>query len=273
MKLTHTLPLAAATLLLAFSSCKREPVAPDSEYQSTLDHSMASAEFSSIDNLMDVEAGRDSLITGKTNGSGLYCPGSLITVVVLSPTSATLEVDFGTGCTCADGRLRTGKLTGTFVGKWYTPGSYVDIVPTDYTVNGNAVNFVKRTTYNGVNTSGHKNWTTVVTDGEIITTSGTITWETTRTTEFTEGDGDFDYTNNVYSVTGDANGRSRRGINFTAVTESPLIVRANCPNIVQGVLTLTPTGYAARSIDYGTGDCDNVATLSVGDWSTTITLY
>lgn len=273
MKITKYIPIALGATLLVFFSCKKQIQQPDSEFQSSLDHSLANAEFSSIDNMVDVEAGRDSLITGKTTSYGIFCPGSVITVTAVIGTINEMVIDFGTGCTCSDGRLRTGKLTATFVGKWLTPGTFVDIEPTDYTVNGNSLLFEKRITYNGINTDGHKNWTTTVTGGQVITSTGTIEWETSRETEWISGDGDTDPSNNVYSITATSSGKSRRGITFTAATETPLIVHLNCPNIVQGIVSITPTGYQERSIDYGTGSCDNQATLTIGEWSTVITLY
>lgn len=44
---------------------------------------------------------------------------------------------------------------------------------------------------------------------------------------------------------------------------SPLVKKASCQFISSGILNLTPDGFKTRTVDYGNGNCDDDATLSV----------
>lgn len=267
------LPIAAMALAVGFSACKREKIEPDTEYQSSIDNSLASSEFSSVSNLFDTEARADTDINGKTAETmGLYCPGAAVTVTVTSSTSATMTVDFGTGYTCLDGRTRTGVLTGVFNGKWKDAGSNATITTSNYTVNAMPVTFTMTVTQNGENGSGNLNWDVTVSNGSIVTPTGTITYESTRNTEWVAGRGDLDPSNDEFLITGSATGVARTGKAFTMNVDDALRIKSNCPNIVAGKLSLTPDGLNTRTIDYGTGACDNQATFTVGSFTTTITL-
>ena len=77
----------------------------------------------------------------------------------------------------------------------------------------------------------------------------------------------------MYSVTGSATGTNRKGVGYTTNVQSPLIKRADCPKyFVQGTIAITNTNSKAMTLDYGTGTCDNVATVSVNGRTRTIQL-
>lgn len=270
---SQLLPIAALTLALGFTACKRDKVEPDTELQTSIDNSVASSEFSSVSNLFDSEARSDSDVNGKTEGTtGLYCPGAVVTVNVTSSTTATMTVDFGTGCTCLDGRTRTGILTGSFSGKWKDAGSNATITTSNYTVSTYPVSFTMEVTQNGVNGDGHLNWDVTVSNGSIVTPTGTITYQSTRNTEWIAGQGDFDPSNDEFLITGSASGTARTGKAFTMNVDQALHIKSNCSNIVAGILSLTPDGLSTRTIDYGSGTCDNQAVFTLGTYTTTVTL-
>jgi hypothetical protein len=265
---------AALACLLLFAACNRDRQQWDGELTSTIDNNFADSEFNAIRNLVDTEGTADSTIFGKTTETdGVFCPTSTATVTILSSTSARLTIDFGTGSNCLDGRLRTGKLNATFNGKWKDAGSTVVITPESYTVAGYGFFFTATVTVNGRDANNKVSWTTVVTDAELVhPTQGTILWDGTRTTTWIEGEGSFDASTYVYEVTGSANGTARNGLTFVAQIEQPLRVELSCPNIVGGVWSVTPQGREKRLIDYGTTGCDNQAVLTVGTYSTVLTL-
>jgi hypothetical protein len=53
----------------------------------------------------------------------------------------------------------------------------------------------------------------------------------------------------------------------------PLIYKIGCYWIQSGVVTLTPAGGAAWTLDYGNGDCDFNATLTYSGKSYDIVLF
>lgn len=267
--------LLATSCAILFLSCNRDNnVAWDGELACTVDNNFADSEFSAIRSMVDTEGRADSVVYGKVSDTqGIFCPGSTSTVTVLSPTSAYLVIDFGTGSNCLDGRLRTGKLRATFNGKWKDAGSTVTITPENYSVAGYAFAFTAVVTFNGRDGGGHLNWTTVVTDATLIHgTYGTIDWEGTRTTTWIEGEGNTDASTFVYEVTGSANGMARNGRTFTANIDSPLRVELSCRWPVSGVWSITPQALEKRSVDYGGPGCDDQAVFTVGAYTTALTL-
>lgn len=258
-------------ILLIISSCgltNREPIGY--EPGTTIDNAFASSEFSAISNIVDAE-GRGDTNVFKT--AGFYCPGTIVTSDIISPSRVRLTIDFGTGQICGDGRARAGKLVADFYGRWSEEGSYVEIVPDGYSVNTWPVLFTKTITNNGRNSDGNLTFSTEVVDGRIATPQGTIFYTSERETEWTFGESTpLDVSDNEYVITGTASGTARNTLSFTATIDEPLLVRANCPNIVQGIISITPDNRDTRTIDYGNGGCDNLVTISVGSYTTQITL-
>lgn len=272
--------LLLSILGLVFAGCQRDPIW-DGEIFASVDNSLAESEFSSIGNLIDYEARSDSNLFGKTaETQGFYCPAAGINVTLNGGNSATLTIDFGSGTNCLDGRLRTGRLIAEFNGKWRDQGSTVRITPDAYTISNAtatatyAVTFVYDITMNGRDGDGNLNWTNVITNANFINsaTNERISWQGTRTTTWIEGEGSTDLSSYVYRIEGTASGNSRNGRAFTAEVTAPLIVELNCPNVVSGVLEVSPQDLETRSIDYGTGACDGIAQLTVGSFVTQINL-
>ena len=277
MKLKTTWQAAGLFLCACLAlACDRNDDVWDGEYHSTVDHSFAESEFSSIGNLFDYEARSDTNLYGKAAATnGFYCPAANVNVIVTSSSTATVEIDFGSATNCVDGRTRTGKLIANFNGKWKDAGSTVVITPDGYSVEGFAFHFTQTITMNGRDPStGLLSWETVV-DNAVLTdpvTLSQISWESTRTTTWAEGEGDLDLSNNVYLVSGNSSGTSRTGRDFTVLTTQDLRVELSCPTITEGVLEITPAGLQTRTIDYGNGSCDGVVTLGIGSFQTQINL-
>lgn len=78
------------------------------------------------------------------------------------------------------------------------------------------------------------------------------------------------FIDNAYSITGSWTTSFPSGIRTSTIT-TPLGIEATCPNIVSGVISIVGPN-ATSSINYGNGNCDNLATLTVNGSSTTITL-
>lgn len=74
----------------------------------------------------------------------------------------------------------------------------------------------------------------------------------------------------VFSITGNWNTSSEEGTRTSTIT-NPLIIKMNCHNIVSGVIS-TVKNDNVITLDFGNGDCDNTAILTVNGESTTIVL-
>lgn len=91
-----------------------------------------------------------------------------------------------------------------------------------------------------------------------------------RVREMIEGFGTPAWMDNIFSITGSWTTTFPGGTQTSTIT-SPLRVRANCPFIVRGVVSIVRNNNTAI-LDYGNGECDNQATLTVNGTTTTITL-
>jgi hypothetical protein len=76
----------------------------------------------------------------------------------------------------------------------------------------------------------------------------------------------------VYSIEGSASGKDGQNISYSVTITTPLVKKLNCEWISSGVGEMKITGQATKKLNFGTGTCDNIATLTVGRLSTTVTL-
>ena len=267
MTMRKDLSILALIILMVFSlSCNRDANLWDGELITSVDQSFADGEFAAISHLFDLYGRSDSLVYGETPiTGGFYCPGASTTIPSSSSSFVRVEFDFGNGTNCLDGRNRAGKLVGEYSGKWTDPGSTISISPDGYSVAGYAFFFNLTTTLNQPDANGNPNWTTVITNAELINPSdgGRINWESTRTTTWIEGEDTFTYDDNAYEVTGSATGNARSLRFFTAETTTPLRYNVTCPQPVSGVVSISPDSLQTRSINYGAGTCDNFGVIQV----------
>jgi hypothetical protein len=174
-------------------------------------------------------------------------------------------IDFGTDdCTGVDGRIRKGKIHITYTGRYRESGSIITITPENYTVNGYQVNGTKVITNNGTNAQGHTNFT--------INVNGSITapgnawssqWNSTRTRTWIEGESTLTVWDDVYEITGTADGINRDGVHYSIAITNPLRAEIGCRWIVSGTMVLSPEDYDARTIDFGDGTCNNGFSVTV----------
>ncbi len=177
-----------------------------------------------------------------------------------------ITVDFGnTNCLCADGKTRNGKIIRTYTGKYKDSGSVHTITFDGYQVNNNDIKGYKTVTNNGMNAIGNYNYTidskdTIIKAG----TTNSISWQSTRYREWINGYGSNTHTDDKYSITGTASGIRKNGNAWTMSINNPIIVDNSCQwRHTGGSFIFTPTGKPARTIDFGNGNCDNQATLTV----------
>jgi hypothetical protein len=78
------------------------------------------------------------------------------------------------------------------------------------------------------------------------------------------------WSDNIFSITGSWTTTFPAGTSTSTIT-APLRVRANCPFIVRGIVT-TVRNENTVVLDYGNGECDNQATLTINGTTTTITI-
>ncbi len=175
-----------------------------------------------------------------------------------------ITLDFGTtNCTGDDGRNRRGILIVTFEDNPFDAGSVVNVTSNGFAINDHEINGTKAITFKGFNADNdpYNEVNTAITiekpNGKIIT------WNSVQERVWTDGFGNADPFDNAVEVTGTANGTTANGVTYAIEIITPLRVVATCSNIVSGSFELTGATFADRLFDYGNGDCDRKATVTV----------
>lgn len=276
--LTTTCIAACAIALL--HGCKKETA--DTDIYAALDNSVADASFSDLQSVVNQQAAANGFAGFTAFATYGKIADDCPTTTFSEPLGTfpnTMTIDFGTGCTSYLGINRSGKVMATFTGPYATAGTVITITTDNYYVNGNKVEGTKTVTNSGLNDAGNIVFDIIVTDGLITLATGeTISWDAARTREWVEGAGTPEIEDDAYLISDGtgadyaASGINRNGTPFTAHIAEPLRKELDCLWITSGVLEVTPDGLLTRSLDYGDGACDDQATLTIGGWSSDITL-
>ncbi len=267
--LAFTVMMAA---LLMFSSCKKNnPV--DNDFSAVKDDAFAESTFDNVTNLADEAYALST--NGHFKSSDNIFLGDCATVTLDTTTFPyEMTIDFGdTNCLGTDGRYRRGKIIVTFTGRYWRPGTIITTTFDEYYVNDNQVEGTKVVTNNGFNDAGNMNWDIAV-NGMITLANGegTITWNSQRSREWIEGiNTPFNRWDNIYLITGDAHGERANGLHWTRQITNPLRIELACRFIVSGTVKVIPEGKPVRILDFGDGNCDNEATVTVN--GNTYTIY
>ncbi len=266
--------VVAAGLSIAISGCKKKE--EDSDTTSASDNEQS--EFVSNDALNMADAAANGQSSFKNNPSGGYIDEALGGCATVTKDSAThtITIDFGpSNCLCKDGRNRRGKIIVVNTGLFFIAGSSRTVTFDNYYVNDHHIEGIHTVTYNGLNSSNHPNWTISAQNMKITRPNGNYhSWNSTRNREWAQGDSTlFNWTDDVYLITGSASGTNVNGASFTANITSALRWELSCHWLVSGTIELTPANKPTRTVDFGSGACDNQATVTIGTKTYTITMH
>ncbi|MBK6840009.1 MAG: hypothetical protein IPG90_18410 [Bacteroidetes bacterium] len=257
----------AVTALLMTSACKKDNQNSDNKddfSNSASDMGQVENIYSDVDNMV-AQASETGAIDQRlaAPSEDLQFNFSGCALVTRDTVNHTLTIDFGTGCTGQDGRLRSGKVIVTYTGGGYfTPGASWTITFDNYFVNSRHIEGTRTVTNNGFNSSNNMNWHISAVNMKVTRTDGTWrTWNSERTREMIAGYGDSLHINDIYKVNGTATSTHSSGDVFNAVI-TDLIRDNSCYWITSGTIAITPPNGVLRTIDFGNGSCDDLATVT-----------
>ncbi len=266
-----------AASVLTFAGCKRDnnsaPALSGADDNGGYASDAAKAEQNSNDVISITDAAATS------SGSNLRTTGTTIggcATVTNDTTTGVLTIDFGsTGCTCLDYKVRKGEIIVTYTGRYKDSGSVHTITYSNYFVNGNQIMGSKSVTNMGTNSSGQVYYNVVVNDSMNIGRDSVITWTGTRTRTWMAGYSTADRSDDEYQIAGTTTLTRANGHVFTFDITTPLQVANSCPYIEAGAVDISSTTFAASPhiLDYGSGNCDNEAQLTIGTHTYNITLH
>jgi len=264
--------LIIVALAIAYTGCKKDK--QDKDTKAAENNATAENAFNDVFKQVD-NAAKESVMSGAkiTQLDSGGCAQVTITPYDSINWPKTMTIDFGSSnCLCNDGKYRKGKIIAILSGKYRTAGTVITVTLDQYYVNDNHVQGTKTITnlgrigtYNGGN---NLKYSVVVTNASITTPDGTISWNSTRTREWIAGESTPTILlDDVYMITGSANGTDVNGNTFTVTITSALRVAFSCRWIESGTLDITPQGLATRTVDFGSGSCDNQATVTINGYT------
>jgi hypothetical protein len=252
-----------ASAVVFFDSCKKKTEV-DNETQSVVDNAICEQQFMAIQPVVNekgiTEKGIKRINSCETFSilSGDTTDANNDKVYDLGP--VTFQIDYGTtGCVGSDGVYRTGKINITTAKKWslYNNEVTVDLV-------GYKANTVSYTGTIKITRPDSLTITTEVINGHCSDGSWNIDYACTKTLKQIAGAATRnDSSDDEYSINGSSTGKNREGRNFTTSITNALIKKTSCKYISSGTLELTPDGFKTRTVDFGSGTCDDDATFTV----------
>lgn len=279
--LKSILVITAASMFM--TSCKKK-AADDSDTDSARDNAYAESVFGDAANISD-EAGQNGSIAnykGIENNNLLSTCATVTLSNKVNTDKDTVTIDFGaTNCVGNDGRSRRGQIIVYFTGKFKQIGSTHTITFNNYFVDNNGIVGTKTVTNNGKNTNGNMNWSISVNGTITLAAGGTITWTSTRGRELLAGwntaDSTITWLSSKWSITGSANGTNAKGVTYTATIKSALVRDLTCTgagrrHFTKGTVDITPASKPTRTVDFGTGTCDDQATVTINGKTYNVTL-
>ncbi|MFN4082524.1 MAG: hypothetical protein ACK4K9_02730 [Bacteroidia bacterium] len=264
MKNSRKLVLIISLLTIAFTSCKKNEDAKDNELATSEDMALSENVYDQVFKEVD----------GNATDAGLKKGYPIITIDTLAnPKSMT--INYGdTNFLCRDGNYRRGKILVSWTGRYRDNGTIITTTFDGFYQNDFKVEGTKTVTNIGRNNEGFLVFNISV-QGKITNTENqSITWNSTRTRTWIAGENTPRlWTDDKYLIEGSTNGVNRNGFTFTSVITKPLTIDLGCQwRIVSGTVELTPQGKPTRTIDYGNGACDRLATVTVNGRTFNITM-
>jgi len=230
--------------------------------------------FNSVDNA--TIALDDAMKNGNTKTVFLVadsCP----TISVSHPPAGiwpkTITIDYGTGCTGFNDNTRSGRIIIEVTGPRREEGSKRTVSFDNYFFNDIKVEGTKVFENLGLNSNNNFVISVTLSDGKLILPDGkTLEREVEHQREWVAGFMTPNKWDDECLVTGSASGKNAEGISYLRTITSALHWKRVCAFIVSGVVKFERDGKDPFELDYGTGECDNKAVVTMGGESKEIQL-
>jgi hypothetical protein len=276
--------LAISFSLTSFVACTLTPeqsVGTDEALSVTAQDEAQSANLSDIavattdEYVNSFDAAGFQAVSAAQNVNGIAAIDSGKVVITVDKTGITIFpkkicVDFGTGVVDKRGNTLKGKIYVTISNRMGITGSTRKLEYYEFFINDNQLKGSKTVTYLGSNRQVTDNvvtetpsWSISVKD-TIVRADGTkLIWNSERVrTRISNNATPLLYWDDVYSITGTANGVNAKGTTYTVEITKPLILKGGWKFFVEGTV-LTTSDKRTAVLDYGNGDKDAKATLTI----------
>lgn len=217
-----------------------------------------------------------SLAGGRENGLDSIPACLTLTITRLNAPDkfpVRIVMDFGSKCLGGDGHTRSGKIITTYTGRLTEPGKSATTTFDGFKIDSLSVQGTHKVTNTTVAGSNQRQFTIDVTDAKITKPNGNYSqWTSHRVITQVEGNGTPNIAiDDVFTITGNSYGKVKHGNDFYAwhaeIVE-PLRKRFACHWISKGTIkvrreSLSTDSKWVATLDYGSGLCDFLATLTI----------
>lgn len=250
-----------------FASCKKEETTdPESVIESTFELSSDQSTIDFMaedDNEVLMEAAQDNNLLGNfapvESHNFLQC--ATVTVTPQTGFPKTILINFDSTCTSTYGIRRSGIIRIVISDSIRRSGSTAVMTFENYFVN----RFKREGTHTFTNTSpaGGKSWQRKIENGKITAPNG-FYWlhNSIRDVVQTAGVSSPGFPDDVFSITGNGSVTNANNVQRSHTITEPLQKKYTCHNIDKGRVRLQGPNHFAV-LDYGNGDCDRIATISI----------
>jgi len=259
---------ALSLMFFVFNSCQKDDVAPIlDEIQVSQMETQAEETLADIDVLVDEALDlKFVLLKSASLESSVYLSDCPVITVNKTATPQVMTIDFGTACTGKDGKIRSGKIIVTSASFTTFPSvrdkSFENYFVDGKKIEGSVAKTISKDHENNIRTA-------------VITENITITFpngegKATRVANMTR-----QYQRNTLANPADNQVVSWGTIEFTRISgvkvnkvisaEKPLVFKVACHHLVSGIVSISTSNNRSWTIDYGNGECDDKATLTIGD--------
>jgi|SRR6266850_3739653 len=278
MRIAKTTAKGPFSVLLAFwlflGSCSPEPIDFSLNDSKNVENETASdSYFTESEDLTAVTVSSDNA-TGGGRVIVVDDPRLACATVTIEPDAAStlvhpkgiLIIDFGAGCTDNHGSIRKGKITIAYDGRRFLGGSSVVTALNGYEINGVKIEGIRTVANTSASTQSNLIFTTTMLGGKITwPDGGSVSRDETTTRERKLGPTSND---TQWFVTGSASGTNRNGLDYTMTITNKLVYKRACAvndkvyMAVQGTKELVVENKKI-TVDYGTGACDKLVTITI----------
>jgi len=196
--------------------------------------------------------------------------------VTHDPEAMTITIDFGDGCETRGGKIISGIIFVSYTDRKFIPGSITTTEFRNFVVDGKLIEGKRISENISESLEANPSFHVTLEDGKVTFDDGTFaTKEADKTTVWFRA---VNPLNDEFHV---LDGSSSEGLNKNGVRYSTLIIETivyknickleGIHSPVDGVKQIT-IGDATGTIDFGDGECDNLATVTRGDNTETIEL-
>lgn len=266
---TKTLSLLLA-MSLCFTCCNTENESidePEADYTEVMRSSEIDRASDSMDDisLRIFEIQENSEVTRST--ADFQLPDCVTITVVMQQNYREITIDFGTNGCLIDGNLYQGQILLTYTRNPEAQEILITKTLSDFYFNAKNIIGGKTILRELSNDNGNPQFTKTTNITVIWPNGAQASREGQKVREWIEGFGSGNWNDNVFEVSGYWSTTFVSGNTHSYTVGTPLRREAGCYYFVSGTIDVVRTNFSGV-FDYGTGECDNLATFTFANGTT-----